>query len=103
MGNPHPLDRNGGCAFGNNAPIRQAMSEPNPPELILLLDPDTVVRPGEIKALADFMDSHPDAGIAGSRLEDPDGTPQQPAFRFHLASEFDFGWRLGPISKLLAR
>jgi GT2 family glycosyltransferase len=48
------------------------------------------------------MDTHPDAGIAGSRLENPDGTPQESAFRFHsLASEFDFGWRLGPLSKLL--
>jgi GT2 family glycosyltransferase len=55
-----------------------------------------------LKALVDFMDTHPDAGIAGSRLEDPDGTPQESAFRFHtLASEFDFGWRLGPVSKLL--
>jgi N-acetylglucosaminyl-diphospho-decaprenol L-rhamnosyltransferase len=99
-----PLDRNGGYAFGNNAPIRQALSQPSPPDYILLLNPDTVVRPGALKALVDFMDSHPDAGIAGSRLEDPDGTPQQSAFRFHtLASEFDFGWRLGLLSKLLAR
>ncbi|MCU0542292.1 MAG: glycosyltransferase family 2 protein [Oscillatoriaceae cyanobacterium Prado104] len=99
-----PLDRNGGYAFGNNAPIRQALSEPNPPDYILLLNPDTVVRPGALTALVEFMDSHPEAGIAGSRLEDPDGTPQQSAFRFHtLASEFDFGCRFGPITKLLAK
>ncbi|MEG4574051.1 glycosyltransferase family 2 protein [Microcoleus sp. N3A4] len=99
-----PLDRNGGFAFGNNALIRPALQSTNPPPYFLLLNPDTVVRPGALKALVDFMDTHPEAGIAGSRLEDPDGTPQQSAFRFHtLASEFDFGWRLGIVSKLLAR
>ena len=99
-----PLDRNGGFAFGNNALIRPVLESTNPPPYFLLLNPDTVVRPGALKALVDFMDAHPEAGIAGSRLEDPDGTPQQSAFRFHtLASEFDFGWRLGIISKLLSR
>ncbi|PSB05141.1 glycosyl transferase family 2, partial [filamentous cyanobacterium Phorm 46] len=70
---------------------------------ILLLNPDTIVRPGALKSLVDFMDAHPEAGIAGSRLEDPDGTPQESAFRFHnILTELDFGWRTGFISKLLA-
>jgi GT2 family glycosyltransferase len=47
---------------------------------VLLLNPDTVVRPGAIVALADFLLAHPEAAIAGSRLEDPDGTPQRSAF-----------------------
>ena len=98
-----PLDRNGGFAFGNNALIRPVLESTNPPPYFLLLNPDTVVRPGALKALVDFMDSHPEAGIAGSRLEDPDGTPQQSAFRFHnILTELDFGWRTGFISKLLA-
>ncbi|MEG3957966.1 glycosyltransferase family 2 protein [Microcoleus sp. herbarium2] len=97
-----PLDRNGGFAFGNNALIRPVLQSTNPPPYFLLLNPDTIVRPCALKALVDFMDTHPDAGIAGSRLEDPDGTPQESAFRFHtLASEIDFGWRLPPVSKLL--
>lgn len=98
-----PLERNGGFAYGNNALIRPALESTNPPPYILLLNPDTVVRPGALKALVDFMDSNPEAGIAGSRLEDPDGTPQQSAFRFHnLLTELDFGWRTGLLSKLLA-
>ncbi len=96
------LDRNGGYAFGNNAPIRAALQSPDPPPYFLLLNPDTIVRPGAIKALVDFMNSHPDVGIAGSRLEDPDGTPQCSAFRFHtVLSELDSGLRLGAVSKLL--
>jgi N-acetylglucosaminyl-diphospho-decaprenol L-rhamnosyltransferase len=97
-----PLEQNGGYAFGNNAAIRPVLAS-NPPPYILLLNPDTIVRPGAIQALIDFMDSHPKVGIAGSRLEDPDGTPQQSAFRFpSILSELDGGLRLGIVSKLLA-
>jgi N-acetylglucosaminyl-diphospho-decaprenol L-rhamnosyltransferase len=98
-----PLDRNGGYAFGNNAPIRAALESPEPPPYFLLLNPDTIARSGALQALVDFMNSHPDVGIAGSRLEDPDGTPQCSAFRFHsVLSELDAGLRLGIVSKLLA-
>lgn len=97
-----PLERNGGFAYGNNAAIRPALESTNPPPYILLLNPDTIVRPRALQALVEFMDSHPDVGIAGSRLEDPDGTPQRSAFRFHsILSELEFGVRLGIVSKLL--
>ncbi len=99
-----PLEKNGGYAFGNNAVIRVALQSSNPPPYFLLLNPDTIVRPGAILALYNFMEQHPDVGIAGSRLEEPDGTPQQSAFRFHnILSELDFGLRVGVISKLLSK
>lgn len=99
-----PLARNGGYAFGNNAVIRPALESAEPPTYFLLLNPDTIVRPGALKALVDFMEQHPQAGIAGSRLEYPDGTPQCSAFRFHtLLSELDAGLRLGVVSNLLAQ
>jgi len=99
-----PLDRNGGYAFGNNAAIAEALQSTNLPPYILLLNPDTIVRPGALQVLVDFMDEHPDVGIAGSRLEDPDGTPQRSAFRFpNVLSELDFGLRLGVVSKLLSK
>ena len=99
-----PLDRNGGFAYGNNAAIRPILQSPNPPPYFLLLNPDTIVRPNALKELVDFMDTHPDVGIAGSRLEDPDGTPQRSAFRFHtILSELDGGLRLGIVSKLLSK
>ena len=44
----------------------------------------------------------PGVGIAGSRLEDPDGTPQTSSFRFHsIAGEFERGIRMGFVTKLL--
>jgi hypothetical protein len=99
-----PAERNGGFAYGNNAAIRPALSGGDPPEYVLLLNSDTIVLPGALGALLDFMDANPKAGIAGSRLEDPDGTPQRSAFRFHsVLSELESGLRLGLVSKLLRK
>ena len=97
-----PLDRNGGFAFGNNAAIRPALESTDPPDYVLLLNPDTVVRPGALTALLEFMKANPKVGIAGSRLEHPDGMPQRSAFRFHsIRGELESGLRLGIVSRLL--
>lgn len=97
-------ERNGGYAYGNNLAIRAALASSYPPDYILLLNPDTIARPAAIKTLVDFMEQHPQVGIVGSRLEDPDGTPQHSAFRFHtLLSELESGLRLGVISRLLSK
>jgi GT2 family glycosyltransferase len=99
-----PEDRNGGFAAGNNASIRPALAAADPPRYVLLLNPDTVVRAGALRALVEFMEAHPEVGIAGSRLEDPDGTPQCSAFRFpSILSELENGMRLGLVSRLLRR
>ena len=99
-----PLPKNGGFAYGNNAPIRKLMEQNALTDYVLLLNPDTVIRPNAIKALMDFMEEHPKAGIAGSRLEDPDTTPQCSAFRFHtIWSELDHGLRIGLVTRLLSR
>ncbi|MBW4473744.1 MAG: glycosyltransferase family 2 protein [Stenomitos rutilans HA7619-LM2] len=99
-----PLDRNGGFAFGNNAAIRPVLAATHPCPYVLLLNPDTIIRPGAIKTLLAFMDKQPEVGIAGSRLEDLDQTAQQSAFRFpNVVGELDFGLRLGIASKLLSR
>ena len=98
-----PSGRNGGYAFGNNVAILPALESPNPPPYFLLLNPDTQVRPGAIKALVDFMEKHPDIGIAGSSFEEADGTPWPIAFRFPtVLSELDHGLRLGVVTKLLS-
>ena len=98
-----PLGRNGGYAFGNNAGIRSFLESPDPPELIHLLNPDTTVRRGAVKVLAEFMTEHPKVGIVGSQLEDGKGARQASGFRFHtLFSELDGGLRLGLVSKLIA-
>src|SRR4051812_46672849 len=58
-----PLPRNGGFAWGNNEAVRPALQSQDPPDYVLLLNPDTLVRPGAVSALLEFMDAHPAAGI----------------------------------------
>ena len=99
-----PLPRNGGFAWGNNEAIRPALQSNDPPEYVLLLNPDTLVRPGAVAALLAFMDAHPQAGIAGSRREEPDGRAQRSAFRFPgVMSELENSVRLSVVSKALNR
>jgi GT2 family glycosyltransferase len=99
-----PLERNGGFARGNNAAIRPALESSNPPDYVWLLNPDTVARPGALSTLVDFLESHPDAGIAGSRLVDSEGKAEWSAFRFpSVLGELENGMRLGLVTKLLAR
>jgi len=96
------LPRNGGYAYGNNAPVREALQRANPPDHVLLLNPDTEVLPGAVQALRDFMRTHPECAIAGSRLEDTDGTVHCSAFNFpSMWSELDRGLQLGVVSRLL--
>ncbi len=95
---------NDGFAAGNNAALEPALQSSPPFDYFLLLNPDTVVLPGAVAALASFLDNHPQAGFAGSRLENPDGTPQCSALRFPgIVSEFEGGLRLGICSRLLAK
>jgi GT2 family glycosyltransferase len=99
-----PLPKNGGFAYGNNCAIRGGLETDAPPGFIWLLNPDTVVRSGALASLQRFLEAHPRVGIVGSRLEDPDGTPQASAFRFpSLASEIDGSLRLGVVTRLLSR
>jgi hypothetical protein len=99
-----PVDRNGGFAFGNNAAVRELLHEPKPPAFIWLLNPDTIVRPGAATALIDFLTTHPHVGIAGGRLEFPDGNPQTAAFRFpSLLAELEDTIRIGLVSRMLGR
>jgi GT2 family glycosyltransferase len=99
-----PSDLNGGYAYGNNFAIRPALQSDNPPAYVWLLNPDTVVRPGALKALVEFMQERPQAGICGSSFEEADGEPWPIAFRFPtILSELDSALRLGIVSKLLAK
>ncbi len=96
------ISRNLGFTGGNNMILRSALESADPPQYILLLNADTVVRPNALRVLVDFMDQNPEVGIAGCGQEYPDGTPQCSAFRFHsFFSEFEGNLRLGLVSSLL--
>jgi len=74
-------------------------------EMILILNPDIIVREGSIDTLIDFMEEHPDAGISGSRLLNQDGSLQYSCRSFYTARALllrrTFLGRLFPRAKAL--
>ncbi len=78
---------NPGFARANNQAIHQCTGE-----YILLLNPDTVVKPGALSLLMKFLDEHPQTGAVGPRLINADGSLQISAYpQPTLWREF---WRL---------
>lgn len=99
-----PLEENLGFSGGNNAVLRPHLASNDSADYYLLLNPDTVCREGAIEALVHFMQDHPRAGIAGSRLEDPNGSPQCSAHQMITPlSELVESSRLGMLSRALRR
>jgi hypothetical protein len=70
--------RNLGYARGVNLGLREASAED-----ALILNPDVVVEPGSIEALARCAAERPRAGIVAPRLFHPDGSLQYSARRFY--------------------
>ena len=90
---------NGGFAYGNNIGIRAVRAE-----LYLLLNSDTVVRPGAISGLLEAARLRPDAGIIGPGLLDADGDFDQSYFRQPAPpSELIRSANTGVVGRLLSR
>jgi GT2 family glycosyltransferase len=66
-----------GFAKGNNLAIRQCQGS-----YIALVNPDVIVLPGCLDALADFLDQNPGVGNVGPRVLNPDMTLQSSCRRF---------------------
>ena len=66
-----------GFAKGNNVAIRQCQGR-----YIALVNPDVIVLPGCLDALADFLDENPKVGNVGPRVLNPDMTLQSSCRRF---------------------
>ena len=64
-------DRNLGFSRANNQALKICKGR-----YVYYLNPDTEVRPNAFRQMVDFMDSHPDVGLAGTRLVYPDGSLQ---------------------------
>jgi GT2 family glycosyltransferase len=63
--------KNVGFARANNQALSLAQGR-----YVLLLNSDTIVKPGALVALLAFLDAHPQAGACGPRVLSPDGALQ---------------------------
>lgn len=81
-------DHNPGFGAANNQGMQAAAV--HQPRYYFLLNPDTVVRPGALKNLTNFLDTTPQAGMAGARLVYGDGRFQHSAFAFPGLSQLVF-------------
>src|SRR5512145_2508116 len=66
--------RNGGYAYGNNLALRRILEAAPACDYAMLLNTDTVVPSGAIDGLIDYMETHPEVGVAGPKLLLGDGT-----------------------------
>ena len=95
--------RNGGFAYGNNLGIATAWAG-GIPDYLYLLNPDAQIHAGAMRTLVDFLDDHPQAGIAGGSFQTLDGRDWPFAFRFpSWQSEVIAGMQLGLVTRLLDR
>lgn len=87
---------NVGFARANNQALREATGR-----YAVLLNSDTQVLPDAFRALADFMDAHPEAGACGPLLLNADGS-LQPSCHPILTAGREF-WRLLFLERLWPR
>jgi len=107
---------NGGYAYANNLGLRalgfaqtsgsaqqcrEKLSE-STPRYALLLNPDTLLPPSALQEILNFMEAHPEAGVAGPRLVLADGGLDLACRRSFPSPEVSF-YRMVSLSKLFPK
>ncbi|WP_425097878.1 glycosyltransferase family 2 protein [Tropicibacter sp. S64] len=93
---------NGGFGAGNNVGIRAGLSDGTKPDYVYLLNSDAFPARDAVRLLLEHLESHPEAGFAGSYIHGEAGDPHITAFRFpSVWSELEGAARFGPISRAL--
>ena len=83
-----------GFTRANNQAIARCRSD-----LVLLLNPDTLIQDGALDKMVQFMDEHPEVGVSGCRVENPDGSLQLACRRSIPTPQVAF-YRLTGLSRL---
>jgi GT2 family glycosyltransferase len=101
---------NGGYAYANNLGLSvfgfaqtsdEKLSE-STPRYALLLNPDTLLPPSALQEMLNFMEAHPEAGVAGPRLVLADGSLDLACRRSFPSPEVSF-YRMIGLSKLFPK
>ena len=97
-----PLPINGGFGWANNQAIQQLLARADAPNFIHLLNPDTEIESGGVKALVDYLEANPRVAAVGSQLLEPDGSWTGSAFNFPtVRGEVARGARTGTVDRVL--
>lgn len=97
-----PLEINGGFGWANNQALLMLMAREQPPELVMLLNPDCTIEPSAVQLLAHELSAVDKCAVAGSQLLNLDGSWTGSAFRFPtIGREFVRGAGIGMVGRLL--
>ena len=84
--------------IGYSKAINQALKESSSP-FIVLLNPDTRVEKGFFDTVLDYINTHPEIGVMGPKILNPDGSVQGSARSFPTPLTSIFG-RKSPLTRL---
>jgi len=87
--------RNRGFAAANNQVLPLCRGR-----YIIYLNPDTVVKPDTLRKAVVFMDAHPDVGLAGAKILNPDGSLQESVSYRYPGEKFTRGETDGLTGKI---
>ncbi|MGH2461909.1 MAG: glycosyltransferase family 2 protein [Chloroflexota bacterium] len=95
---------NAGFSRANNLALAEILGLPadDAPRYILLLNPDTELPPAALAEMVTFMDAHPEAGAAGPKLLQSDGSLDLACRRSFPTPAVSF-YRLAGLSGLFPR
>lgn len=86
-----------GFAKANNLALKKARGK-----FILLINPDTIVQEDTIRVMVEFLRNHPEAGLAGCKILNPDGS-FQPACRRGFPTPWVAFTKIFGLSKLFPK
>ncbi len=95
-------EENIGFAKGNNKALKYVKGK-----YVLFLNPDTIVYPGTLNRMIEFMDQHPDAGAVTCKIEIPTGGIDEASHRgfptpWNAFTHFSGLEKIFPKSKVFA-
>jgi GT2 family glycosyltransferase len=97
-----PLEVNGGFGWANNQAMSLLLQQPDPPEFIHLLNPDSEIERAAVARLVEYLRENAKTAAVGSQLLEPDGSLTGSAFSFpSLRGEFSRGARTGLVDSML--
>ena len=86
-----------GFAKANNIALKKARGK-----FLLLINPDTIVQEDTIRVMVEFLQNHPEVGLAGCKILNPDGS-FQPACRRGFPTPWVAFTKIFGLSKLFPK